>query len=116
MANIIYQGAPGKLPYSIQFTPSNDSLVTVQLSGSAWSINTNTPIGISVSVEGQQITSASIFNNQASTHRALVPGLANFKFPIHIEYGEIQPITLTFDALNGDTSFDPNDLISFVIL
>lgn len=114
MANVIYSGNPGNLPYTFEYTPERDTPSLIQLSGSAWTTAANTKIGLQVSIEGNAVTTASMFSNGANTHRALNAGLAEFTFPIKIEGGAIKPVQIEISALRG-TKFDVNDEVSLVV-
>lgn len=116
MSSIIYSGYPGSLPFKIQYTPEIDQAVTLILTGSAYSTNGNVKIGISVDVNGSHATSAEIFSNGPSTHRALVSQPSNYTFPFEVIDGVVQPVTITFNNQNSNTIFDINDSITLMVL
>ena len=115
MASIIYNGTPASLPYSFEHIPDSDIEVVVQLYGSAWSQTANTKIGLKMSVDGQEVVSASVFSNGTSTHRTF-SGFGPHQFPIKIVDGQIQPVKITIDKLTPATVFDVNDVVTIVVM
>jgi len=115
MAQIIYSGTPSSLPHTFNYTPNSDIPVLLHLSGSAWSKTANKKIGLQVEINGLPVATASIYSNGVNTHRALNAGIAEHTFPIKIEGGEIQPVSIAIKALNSDTVFDGNDEVTLGI-
>lgn len=110
MAEIIYQGAPGSLPYQFEYTPNQDNPLVIQFSGSCYSGTANRMVGLQLSIGNDVIGKSQIYSNGNQTHRATVPASSVYKF----HYGT--PIAITVSAANGDTVFDTNDFISIVSL
>ena len=114
MAKIIYQGNPGTLPYQFSYTPDNDQDVLIQLAGSAWSGTANVSIGLYVKIGGVQVTKTEVFSNGASTHRSLIPGNANYTFPLNVVDDQIQPVEIEIGVISSETVFDVNDSVSLI--
>lgn len=114
MQDIIFSGNPGALPHSFSYTPESDSPVIIYFSGSAWTSVANTPIGLKLTINGADITTTTIWSNGPTTHRALVPSLVKYKFPLNVVNGVVQPVTITISAL-ANTIFDVNDTIFLAI-
>ncbi|MEO1412750.1 MAG: hypothetical protein AAFW73_22860 [Bacteroidota bacterium] len=111
MPTIIYDDTPSALPYSFQYTPSDDDPGIIYLGGSAWAAQPNAMIGLTLEVNGSVVCSAQVFSNGPSTHRTLVPGVVKYAFPIDVKDKVVQPVTITIAALNAETVFDQNDRI-----
>ena len=112
---LINQAGPLPLAATIQTGSSGPS--TLFVSGSVWSQQENTQIGIAVSMDGKQVGEAVIFSNGTTEHRAVVPVFINIDLDKDWP-SETEPPSYTFElsALNGDTLSDLNDWfqLSFV--
>ena len=100
--------AKGPLPISASFKAPSDSPACFILSGSAWSQTANQVIGVTLELEGSPIGTASIWSNQQSTHRALVPAY----IPVTLTFGQH---TLKLVPSTGATTTDLNDLFNVVL-
>ena len=98
----------GPLPFSVQFKAQADGLLTFFLSGSAWSNQPGQWIGVAMELDGVPIGSASVFCNEATSHRALVASLSMAK----VTFGEH---TLALLPTTGNTVADVNDLFQVAI-
>ena len=99
----------GPLPVSATFRAMGDGPAVVMLSGSVWTEDQDTQIGVSLSVDGTPIGSAWIFANNSNTHMAIVPIVIPYKFSA----GEH---TISLNALTGETEADQNDYFMVSIL
>jgi hypothetical protein len=92
----------GPLPIATSFTAPSDGPSCFVLSGSVWSSTANQLIGVTLTVDGVKVGSASIWSNGVSTHRAVVPSY----IPVTLKIG---PHKLELVAENGSTISDLND-------
>ena len=97
----------GPLPITAQFNSIGDSPMYLEVNGSVWSTTPNVMTGINIAIDGQNVGTAFIFSNGASTHRACVPGYIQ----IQLAQG---PHKLTLSAA-ADTVSDYNDFYTAVI-
>lgn len=63
---------PGPLTTQGTFT-SQGGMLYMTVSGSAWSSSASTRVSVTVSVDGEQVGTAQVFTNEASSHKALIP-------------------------------------------
>ena len=101
--------ANGPLPVSNEFTAESDAQMVLFVSGSAWTQEAGNWIGIDVQVDGQSIGMASVYTNEATSHRALIPIL----LPVTVSGGSH---TITFNPLNGYTIADENDYFNATLI
>ena len=102
----------GPLPITETITLGSTGPATLFVSGSVWTQQLNTLIGIEVLLDGEQVGTAEIWSNGTGTHRSVVP-----KFlPITLNKPftgspPTNPPTYTFtlQALNSNTISDLND-------
>jgi hypothetical protein len=52
---------------------SQGGILYMTVSGSAWSTSGQAQISVTVSVDGEQVGTAQVFTNEASSHKALIP-------------------------------------------
>jgi hypothetical protein len=97
----------GPLPITAQFNSIGDSPMYLEVQGSVWTTTANVMIGIAIAIDGQNVGTAYIFSNGASTHRACVPAY----IPVKLGQG---PHKLTLSAAANTTS-DYNDWFTAVI-
>ena len=108
-AQILLQQA-GPLPIQVQFeSPVSYGDVVFCVSATAWSTNTNTPIGVTVYLDGDPIGTVDLFSNQPSEHRTLPLEFIPAKLP----YGTR---TLALGASTGETVSDANDRYSVCLI
>ena len=100
---------PGPLPAKVTFDAPVDGPVVFVVTGSAYSTDTNVPIGFSVSLDGTVIGTASLYSNGNETHRAF-PTLF-----LAIDLAEGNH-TCSIQAANGNTVTDSNDPFAVQIL
>jgi len=105
---VILNQKKGPLPLTASFNAPSDGPTCLIVSGSVWTQTANQTIGISVSLDGQAIGSASLFSNLQATHRAVVPTY----IPVKLKFG---PHTLVLSATPGATVSDLNDYFSVVL-
>lgn len=112
MSHVIYSGTPS-LPYSFDYTPHVDEPVLLSFSGTAWTGKANAKIGLELVINGTVVTSANIFSNSPSQHRALHAGITSYTFPVVVNPsdGTINPVSITIRAIGG-TNFDSNDYVT----
>ena len=117
MTNIIYQGQPGGLPFSITYTPDSDATQTLMLAGSAYSGTKYLLIGIELVFDGNVVATSAVWTNESESHKALSPGFGTVQFPLKFDdNGNIQPVTLTINPAFDGTVFDVNDFLSVVLM
>jgi hypothetical protein len=92
----------GPLPLHETFTPLEDGPVVLIVTGTAWSTSAPGKIGISVSLNGKEIGSVTMFANQDSVHMTLPALFLNATIPSN------QPQKITITGL-GSTVTDFND-------
>lgn len=111
MTHVIYKGTPA-LPHTFSYTPQNDDPITLSFSGSAWTFNEHTKIGLELLIEGKVVNSALVWSNGKDTHRTLVTGLEDYTFPLNVDptTQKITPVSITIRAIDG-TNFDVNDYV-----
>lgn len=99
----------GPLPITATFNAPGDSPMFIEVNGSVWTQSANQMIGIQVALDGNNIGTAQIFSNTASTHRTVVP----VYLPVKLTQGQHK---LTLSAITpGTTVSDYNDLYTAVI-
>jgi hypothetical protein len=98
----------GPLPITATFDAPGDEPMYLEVSGSVWSANANSMIGIAIALDGKQIGAAQIFSNGPTTHRAVVPAY----IPIQLSQGKHK---LTLSPNNAATLSDYNDFYTAVI-
>lgn len=108
MAIQVIVSQKGPLPIKVNFTAPGDMEACLVINGSVWSTTANTMLGIQVALDGQNVGTAQIFSNGASTHRAVVPVYIQVK----LAYGQQHTLTLT--AMPNTTS-DFNDFYTAVL-
>ncbi len=101
--------ANGPLPLSATFNAPADGEVLFFLSGSVWSGAPNALVGLQLYLDGNSIGGASVFCNEASSHRAVVP----IFIPVDLTFGQH---TITVEAMTGSTMADVNDNIQVALL
>jgi len=107
MACQVLVSQKGPLPIKVNFNSPGDLMVCLQMDGSVWSTSGNQMLGIQIAVDGQNVGTAQIFSNGASTHRAVVSSFV----PLKLTYG---PHSIALTAMANTTS-DLNDLFTAVI-
>jgi len=110
MKRIIYQGTPS-LPYTFNWTPDVDGQVLLYFSGSAWTSAPNQKIGLKLSINNTPVGETSVWINNASSHQTLTPSLLEFNMPMNFEDNQIQPVSITIEAISNATNFDVNDQV-----
>lgn len=97
----------GPLPITAQFNSIGDSPMYLEVQGSVWATSANVMTGINIDIDGQNVGTAFIFSNGASTHRAVVPAY------IQVKLGQgAHKLTLSAAA---NTVSDYNDYYTAVI-
>ena len=111
MATQIIVSQKGPLPISVKFPAPSDGPSVLVVAGSVWTTgsNTNTMIGIQVSLDGQPLGSAQIFANPVNTHMSVVPAF----FPVKLSQGNH---TLQLSGSTSATTSDVNDFFTVVLL
>ena len=112
MTHIIFSGTPA-LPHTFSYTPNNDDPVILSLSGTAWTFNQHTKIGLELVIDGKVVNSAHVWSNGKDTHRTLHTGLIDYTFPLNVDptTHKVAPISITIRAIAG-TNFDVNDYVT----
>ncbi len=103
---IINQAGP--LPIKVSFQAPGDEPMFLEVNGSVWSNNENTPIGIGIDLDGQRLGAAQIYSNGTATHRAVVPAY----LPVQLSQGQH---TLYLYLNTGETVSDSNDFYTAVL-
>ena len=107
----------GPLPITKDFTQGSVGPATLIVSGSVWTSQENTLIGMKVLLDGQSVGDLQIFSNGPTTHRSVVP--KHFVINLDKQWpSEGQPPTysLTLQALNQNTNSDLNDNFQAVLI
>jgi hypothetical protein len=98
---IISQAGP--LPITVTAEIESDGPSVLMLAGSVWSATADRMIGFTLFLDGQPtMIGASIFSNDPSQHRAVVPVTVPYTFTI----GKHE---FTLEPLSSDTVTDAND-------
>ena len=104
---IIINQQKGPLPITVSFKPVTDGPCCLVVTGSVWTQNVNSTIGIEISLDKKPIGSASIWSNAVATHRAVVPKY----IPVKLTFDQHE-LTLTTTA---GTISDINDFFNVVL-
>jgi hypothetical protein len=99
----------GPLPITASFEAASNRPALVMLSGSVFTNQANSRIGVTLSVDGTAVGSAWIFANQANSHMAVVPVVLPYTF----SFG---PHQISLSAMGGATVSDQNDSFMVTIL
>jgi hypothetical protein len=75
MPTLTILSQPGPLPITAVFNAPSDGPAALFISGSVWTQQQNSMIGIQVLLDGKAIGSATIFSNPSGTHMAVVPAV-----------------------------------------
>ena len=97
---IIAQAGP--LPLQVTANIETDGPTVVTLSGSVWTPNANSMIGIRLEIDEDATIAAQIFSNQSNEHRAVVPVVVPYTFTIGQHVFTLAPLT-------SQTTSDAND-------
>lgn len=108
-AVLIVPNQTGPLPIKAQFYCPTSGDVVLAVSGSVWSSGTNTPVGVNVYIDGEMVTTCSIFSNGPSTHRTFPTRFVQTQLSIGQH-------TLTLAASTGETNSDKNDFFDVALL
>src|SRR5687768_5281088 len=108
-ALVIYDGN-GALPQKATFESPTDGNVVFVLSGTAWTLNAATLLGIDLFVDGNSIGGAVGYANNNSSHQALRTTLIPYS---GLTIGEH---TITLGPSNPATVTDVNDYYQVVLL
>jgi hypothetical protein len=86
---------------------SHGGKLDVQFAGSAWA-NAAGKISVNLLLDGIAIATASVFTNEPTSHKALVP----VNVQTHPEHGQH---TFSVAAANGNTNIDFNDFFTITV-
>ena len=101
LLQVIAQAGP--LPIKQTATIETDDPVVVTLSGSVWTSDANSMIGVLLTVDrGEFELGARIFSNVPGEHRAVVPVIGQYTFEIGEHAFALTPMT-------AETTSDYND-------
>jgi hypothetical protein len=114
MANIIHSGG-ATMPLTISYVPQSDTEQVLQLSGTASAGKANQKIGFTMSVNGSEIMTSSIYSKTPNENRTTAVSHANHTFPFTIKEGEVQPVTIKIELMSG-SEFDSNDTVGLIIV
>jgi len=116
MSQLIYSGTP-TLPHTFEYTPVGDERVMLSLSGTAWTVEEKGKIGLELVIDEQVVTSAWVYSNSPTEHRALHTGLSEYNFPLKYDAnkGIVEPVSITIRTFYG-TLFDGNDIVTIAIV
>lgn len=106
---VIMNQQHGPLPISVAFNAPSDAPSYISVHGSVWSATANQPIGIGVQLDGQNVGTAQIFSNGASTHRAVVPTY------IQVKLTQGQHKLTLIQQTGTTTTSDSNDVFTAVL-
>ncbi|MEM7096567.1 MAG: hypothetical protein AAF567_26425 [Actinomycetota bacterium] len=100
----------GALPKTVNVQIESDGPALLSLSGSCWSQVADTMIGISVTLEGEEVGVAEIFSNAAETHRAVPSTYMKIMLDKEWPNSHTPPTyTFTINNTNANTITDVND-------
>jgi hypothetical protein len=105
---IIINNQSGPLPISATFNAPSDAPIVLEVTGSVWSEYAGLMVGIGIDLDGNQIGTAQIFANPATTHMAVVPAYIT----IQLSQGQH---TINLFRISGETESDSNDLYNAVL-
>lgn len=94
-------------PVDVTFTSSGGPLL-VYFAGSAWSKTAGKKVTANLALDGNDLTSASVYTNEANSHKALVPV---FVYTCSAKAGS-HKFTVTKGA---DTEIDVNDYFTITV-
>jgi hypothetical protein len=98
----------GPLPIKGTAEIESDGPAVLTLAGSVWSQTSNAMIGVSLLIDGEAASSARIFSNGPSTHRAVVPVTVPYTFTIGSH-------TFTLEPMTAQTVSDANDFFTLSV-
>jgi hypothetical protein len=104
---IIHQAGPLPIKTTVKW-PSSD-IVTMAVSGSAWTQSPNTTVAVNVSVDGQMIGTLQMYANQSGVHLAFPTAF----LPSQGTFGEF---TVALTPANGTTLTDANDMFTVALI
>lgn len=112
MRHIIYTGTPS-LPYTFEYTPQCDNQMMIYFAGTGYTSHAPSKIGLELLVNGQLVTTTSVWCNSSNDHSAMHAGLVPYKFSLEFDENtkEIVPVSITIRAIKG-TIFDVNDYLT----
>ena len=103
-------GQAGPLPISTTFEALSDGPALIMLSGSVWTQQADSLIGVELSIDETPLAAAKIFANSASTHMAVVPILIPYTFTLGRQH------EIFLGAATTNTVSDQNDFFQVTIL
>jgi hypothetical protein len=74
----------GPLPIEVPFDYQGDGSVGFYIAGSAWTNNGGQAIGVQILLDGNSLGYITVFANEATSHKTLIPKL----IPVKIGMGE----------------------------
>jgi hypothetical protein len=108
MSQVIINQA-GPLPIKAPVSWPSDRTVLVSVSGSAFTQQPNTRLGVTLSIHSTTIGMLQLFANSAGTHMVLPAGF----YAVDGEFGET---SIVLSAVNGTTLTDKNDLFTVALI
>ncbi len=107
LQQVIAQSGP--LPIKQVVTIETDAPVVVTLSGSVWTPDADSMIGVLLTVDrGEFELGARIFSNEPNEHRAVVPVIGQYTF-------EIGEHAFTLTPMTAETTSDANDFFCVTV-
>ena len=102
----------GPLPLTKTITLGSTGPATLSVSGSVWTQQQDTLIGIEILLDGESVGTAEIWSNGPVTHRSVVPKL--FAIELNEPFTGDPPTkpptyTITLQVMNASTISDLND-------
>lgn len=98
----------GPLPIQIPFKYQAQGPAMLFLSGTAFTANAGSAIGVEVLIDGNSVAAAEVVTNEANSHKTLVSAF----FPLDLDYGDHKMMVSVLGA--GQT--DANDFFNVSIL
>lgn len=105
----LFTNASGPLPLETTFKAPSDAPMVLLVSGTVWTSQQNTPIGVLAEVDGQTVGKAQIYANPSETHLAVPTQFIPLTLPIGQH-------TLRLSMISGETESDENDTFSAALL
>jgi hypothetical protein len=109
MPMLVLVSQQGPLPISVPFTAPSDAAAVLLVTGSVWTQNPNSMIGIEVFLDGNSLGAAQIFANPSGTHLPVVPII----LPVKLSYGAHK---IVLAQSTPATTCDTNDYYTVTLM
>ena len=112
MNHVIFNGTPS-LPHTFDYTPQCDSQMMLYFSGTGWTSNAPSKIGLELLINDTVVASTFVWCNASADHQSMHAALVPYTFPLIVDESThtVKPVTITIRAIAG-TNFDVNDYVT----